>query len=373
MKKGKYMERLKDSLKGVIFGVILFIAGIVLLFWNEGNNVKNIKTVDEISATYIDIANSPVDAKNEGKLVALNGKMDIADAALQDAEFGVEVKTAKLVRIVEMYQWEEREETDNNSRHYYYDEVWRDSRIDSSNFHDSAHENPSMPYEYQGFFASDISVGDFKLSKDQIENLEALDALKLDSSKSYKEGYTVKSGEETRYLTNAADLEKPKIGDIRIHYEFADYEDVSILAVQKGNSFADYVSKVGKNTNKVIPGITDGNGVISYIIDENNAMKWALRIVGTLAIIIGITMLFGPISTISSFVPILGGIVGITVFLISILAGLAISLVDIAIAWVFYRPVLGIILLAAAAALTVAVILIIKKKNKNKQEQPALA
>ena len=367
------MERLKDSLKGVIFGVILFIAGIVLLFWNEGNNVKNIKTVDEISATYIDIANSPVDAKNEGKLVALNGKMAIADAALQDSEFGVEVKTAKLVRIVEMYQWEEREETDNNSRNYYYDGVWRESRIDSSNFHDANHENPSMPYEYQGFYAKDISVGDFKLSNEQIENMEALDALELDSAKSYKEGYAVKSGDENQYLTNAADLKNPKIGDIRIHYEFADYEDVSILAVQKGDSFVDYVSKVGKTTNKVIPGLCDGEGVISYIIDENNAMKWALRIVGTLAIIIGITMLFGPISTISSFVPILGGIVGIGVFLISLLAGLAISLVDIAIAWLFYRPVLGIILLAAAAALIIAAVIIIKKKNKNNKEQPAMA
>ena len=115
-----------------------------------------------------------------------------------------------------------------------------------------------------------------------------------------------------------------------------------------------------------------GSGVISHITEENNALKWILRLAGTLAVILGISLLFGPISTISSFVPILGGIVGFSVFLIAILAGLAISLVDIAIAWLFYRPLLGIILLAAAMALTIAIISIIKKKNKSKEE-PALA
>ena len=367
------MKRIKDSFAGVLIGIVLFLAGIVLLFWNEGNNVKNLKTVDELSATYIDIANSPIDANNEGKLVALNGKMDIADAALTDSEFGVQLKTAKLNRIVEMYQWEERKETDDNNTRYEYKAVWSESQIDSSTFHNTSYQNPSMPYSSQGFYASNISVGDFKLSKEQIENLEAFDELQLDSDKTYKEGFAIKSGSEKQYLTNTADFEDPKIGDIRVRYEYSNYEEVSILAVQKGDSFADYVSKVGKKTNKVIPGSCDGSGVISYITDENNTMKWIFRLIGTLAIIFGISMLFGPISTISSFVPILGGIVGITVLLVSILAGLAISLIDIAIAWLFYRPLLGIILLAAAVALTISIIFIIKKKKKNTNDQPVMA
>lgn len=360
------MKRIKDSFAGVLTGIGLLIAGIILLFWNEGNNVNNIKTVDELSSNYIDIANSPVDTANEGKLVALNGKMNIADAALTDSDFGIEVKTAKLNRIVEMYQWEEREENDNNKTNYTYEGVWRDSRIDSSNYHDLSHNNPEMPYECREICASNISVGDFKLSADQIHSMEAFDALSLDSAKTYKEGYNVKSGSENQYITNAVDLENPKIGDIRIRYEYSNYDEVSIMAVQKGNSFEDYVSKVGKKTNKVVPGARDGSGVISYIIDENNTMKWVLRLVGALAVILGISLLFGPISTLASFVPILGGIVGFGVFLISLLSGLSLSLIVIAIAWLFYRPLLGIILLAAAALLVILVVLFIKKRKKKK-------
>ena len=164
------MQRIKDSFAGVITGIVLLLAGIVLLFWNEGNNVKNIKTVDELSANYIDIANSPVDPANEGKLVALNGRMKIADDTLSDPEFGVSLHAAKLRRVVEMYQWDETEEDDDNRKTYSYDGVWRDYRIDSSSFHDTSHQNPEMPYETTDYDAKDISVGDFKLSGDQIHN-----------------------------------------------------------------------------------------------------------------------------------------------------------------------------------------------------------
>lgn len=45
--KISWTSRLGSSLKGVIAGFILFIAGIILLFWNEGNYVKVKKNVGE--------------------------------------------------------------------------------------------------------------------------------------------------------------------------------------------------------------------------------------------------------------------------------------------------------------------------------------
>ena len=38
------MKKIGDSFKGVVFGIILIIIGVVLLWWNEGNNVKNLKS-----------------------------------------------------------------------------------------------------------------------------------------------------------------------------------------------------------------------------------------------------------------------------------------------------------------------------------------
>ena len=57
------------------------------------------------------------------------------------------------------------------------------------------------------------------------------------------------------------------------------------------------------------------------------------------------------ISKIASFVPILGRIVGAALGVVCFLVGLVHSLIVIAIAWIRFRPLLGIGLLAAAAAL----------------------
>ena len=359
------MKMIKDSFAGVIIGIILFVVGIGLLWWNEGNNVKNIKTVDELRKNYVDVSISPIDSANEGKLVALTGKMTIEDSALVDEVFNVEIKSAKLKRVVEMYQWTETQSEEEGKTTYSYEKKWSEGRIDSSEFNESAkHSNPSIEFESTEYKANNIKLGDFSLSSKQINQLPASDALRLDSEKTYKEGYTVNG----LYLTNAKSMDNPEIGDIRIKFLYANYEDISILAVQKGNSFVDYISKVGKHTNKVLTGTYDGKGIITNIEEGNNFLKWLLRIVGAIAIFLGILSILGPISTIASFVPILGGIVGFTLFLISLLLSLAISLIVIAIAWVFYRPLLGILLLVISIGLIIGVKAIIKKNKEKKAE-----
>ena len=42
-----YGGRLSRSLKGIVGGLIAFIAGTALLFWNEGNYVKTYKALNE--------------------------------------------------------------------------------------------------------------------------------------------------------------------------------------------------------------------------------------------------------------------------------------------------------------------------------------
>ena len=40
-------SRLGSSIKGVLIGAALFIAGFPVLFWNEGNSVKTARAIDE--------------------------------------------------------------------------------------------------------------------------------------------------------------------------------------------------------------------------------------------------------------------------------------------------------------------------------------
>lgn len=346
---------------GIIIGIILLIAGTILLWWNEGNNVRNIQTVKEATEAVVNVSSNTVDSANDGKLICVNGDLQIAGGSLVDTTFSVSADTAKLKRVVEMYQWDENEHSNKNSKSYTYTKKWSSEKIDSSKFHQSGHENnASMPYTSQSFYANDVYIGEYKLSKDQISNLETDSSLMLNQNINLPQGYRVYGN----YITNTSDIDNPNIGDIRITYVYNGYEQASVMAVQQGNSFVDYVSGSGKTINRVEEGLLNSNQIADKITEENNMLKWGLRLLGAVLIIVGYIALVSPISKISSFVPFLGNLVGTVLGLISFVIGLVHSFIVIAVAWIRYRPVLGISLIVAALGLIIFIIGFIRRKKK---------
>ena len=92
-------------------------------------------------------------------------------------------------------------------------------------------------------------------------------------------------------------------------------------------------------------------------------LKWGLRLGGALLIILGYSAVVSLISRLASFVPILGNIVNGILGLICFLIGLVHSLIVIAIAWIRFRPVLGVCLIVVAAALVFAIMKLLKKNK----------
>ena len=104
-------SRLGSSLKGVLVGLGLFIAGFPVLFWNEGNTVKTRKALDEGQGACVVVeSNAKVDGDLDGKLVHMTGLADTKDVLTDDA-FGIQTTAIKLARKVEMYQWIEETHT----------------------------------------------------------------------------------------------------------------------------------------------------------------------------------------------------------------------------------------------------------------------
>lgn len=363
------MKRIGNSFKGILGGIVVIIIGVCLLWWNEGNNVKNLKTTAEMDKTVIDVKSDSIDSKNDGKLIATSGKL-INEKELTDSKFGVTVKTPILKRLVEVYQWDEESHTDDDGdTTYSYEKKWSSDIIDSSDFHNAGHDNPkSKLYEDEVYTSDDVKVGAFSLSSNQINTLstkgnftdfneETLNTLNLKVS--------------STYATNSEDLDNPKIGDVRISFIYNNSSEVSVLAVQSGKTFTDFVSSAGKTVNRVMDGTHSGSEMINVIKSENNFLKWILRLVGTLLCVIGFGAILKPISAITSFVPILGSIVGAAVGLVSFVLGLCLSLIVIAIAWIRFRPILGICLLAIVGVLVVFLITR-GKKTKNDEGQQAV-
>ena len=77
-------------------------------------------------------------------------------------------------------------------------------------------------------------------------------------------------------------------------------------------------------------------------------MLWAFRIIGILMVVGGLKGIFGFLETLLKVVPFVANILGWGVGVICTVVGVVWSLIVIAVAWLFYRPLLGIILLVVA-------------------------
>jgi hypothetical protein len=134
----------------VVFGVIMMIAALPLLFWNEGRAVRTAQALEEGRGSAVTTSSDKVDPGKEGKLVHAAGRARTADT-VSDPVFGVSTNAIALKRKVEMYQWTEERESrggDSDNYVYKYTKQWSASLVDASKFKvPDEHPNPrSMQY-----------------------------------------------------------------------------------------------------------------------------------------------------------------------------------------------------------------------------------
>ena len=143
----------------------------------------------------------------------------------------------------------------------------------------------------------------------------------------------------------------PEVGDVRITFEKVVPAKVTVMAVVDGDTFKPFKAKNGKRFQTLVMGKKTGDEIIEDAQDANSMWTWALRILGVLMVIGGLKGIFGFVETILKVVPFIAGIFGWGIGLVCTIIGIAWSLIIIAIAWLFYRPLLGISLLVLAGFL----------------------
>lgn len=352
---------------GIVSGLLLLLIGIGVLWYNEGRTVKTQSAINEAQKKYKDVSSKKVDTKNDGKLVATKGKIDSSESnELKDEKFGIKEKAAKLTRTVEMYQWEEKCETDDNdNKKCTYEKVWEDRLIDSSEFEQSGHTNPdSMPYESETYIADNIKLGAYTLPEELIKQVgnnkkKGNDALTNEYNNSVEDIKVVDN-----YLTNVKDG-TAEIGNIRISYQYLTDQTVSVMAVQNDGTFEAFSAKNGKTIYKIMKGNFTGAQILEKMTNENKTIKWLLRLVGVILIISGFSSMFSFINKLTGRIPIIGNLVSGATGLISAVLGLAVSLIVIALAWFRFRPLLSIVLIVIVAGLII--FLKVYKKEPNKK------
>ena len=380
--KVSWGSRLGTSIKGILAGLALFVVGFPVLFWNEGNSVKTAKALDEGEGACIPVESiEKIDPEMEGQLVHMTGKATTSDV-LSDDQFGVSATAIALARKTEMYQWVEHSKTEEKKNlggsvtkttTYTYSQEWVDSAIDSSGFKEQGHDNPGMiEFPSEETRAANVSFGAFRLSESQIGRIGSeqayafptdfvckVERVQIQGRTIYVPNKTTRDNEKN----NRDVASQPRVGDMRVNFSVVYPHDISIVAKQKGDTFVGYLAKTKKKIDMLSDGVKDAAEMFEAARSANTMMTWIVRLVGFLLMFFGLSMVFKPLSVLADVLPILGDIVEIGTGLVAGVIAFVCALVTIAIAWIFYRPVLGILLLAAAGA---AIFLLWKKKQEKK-------
>src|SRR5216684_5777850 len=93
-----WFGRLFDSIKSVLFGLLLFFVSFIVLFWNEGRAVHTARSLEEGAAVVVSAAADAVNPSNDGKLVHVSGEATTTET-LSDADFGVSAPAIRLERV----------------------------------------------------------------------------------------------------------------------------------------------------------------------------------------------------------------------------------------------------------------------------------
>ena len=397
---------------GIGVGFALFIGGTVLLWWNEGRAVRTADMLEEAQQACVEMENpSKKDKSLDGELVC-GTAMATTEDSLVDKEFGIGATAISLKRSVEYYQWVEHSETKTEDKlggsqeevtTYTYKKEWSDSPIDSEGFKDPDYKGHNVVLanvEDDEQWAENVTFGAYSLNEGLIHSMTDYEPLELDLSddllsqmnKNTQEAYERYYGKkdiapsdsgynyvhvDENQLYLGVNPAAPQVGDVRVTFEKVMPAKVTVVSVVDGDSFKAFKAKNGEHFQRLVMGKKGIDEIFEGEKTTNTFLTWIFRLVGTLLVIGGLKGIFGIIETLLKVVPFLANIVGWGVGFVCTIVGIVWSLIVIAIAWVFYRPVLGIILLVIAGLLIW--IFAFGGKNKIKQlankknEEPAQA
>jgi hypothetical protein len=376
-----YGSRVGSSFRGIGAGFMLFIAGTALLWWNEGRVVKTDKMLNEAEDVTVELETiDRIDPEMDGRLVYATGFANTQDS-LVDPKFGVGATAVRLARSVEYYQVVEKAHKESKDKlggkeeittTYTYREEWTNSPVQSSEFHDPAYQKKNFVMttaESENWQAEKVTFGAFVLNERQIQSIrgDVPVALNIDSAtlvawnKECQQVVRRQYGGKTdsMQLVHVSDNQvyygfspsSPAVGDVRITWTKVMPAKVTIIAKQKDNTFTNFKAKNGKTFSTLQMGTRDADEIYEGAHESNHAMMWIFRIVGILMVIGGLKGIFAFIETILKVVPFVANIIGWGVGVVCTVIGIVWSLIIIALAWLFYRPLIGISLLAVAGFL----------------------
>lgn len=417
-----YGTRVGNSFKGIVSGLLLFVLGTCLLWWNEGRAVKTAKMLDEAEGLAVHAEDiKSLDTSLNGQLIHANGTAETIDS-LSDATFSVGVTALKLVREVEYYQWVESSSTQTKEKiggskeevtTYSYKKAWTSKPVNSADFKDPEYQDKNsvkVQFDETTVYAENVKFGAYTLPERMVKSIGGEEPLILNipaatmkqwdidmaktlgdkaaikaaqivdeqPSDSVSSGTSITGSDNYTYVHSSDNIIyfgrsmiSPEVGDVKVTFSYIKPHDISIIAQVAGSTFQPFTAKNGKSLLMVQDGTVAMDQMFQGAEEGNNMLTWILRIVGILIVIGGLRGIFDFLVMILKVLPFLASIMNFGVGLICGVVGFAWSLLVIALAWFFYRPILSVCILAVIGGVVFYFIKRGKDKKKATQEVPA--
>lgn len=375
-----WFGRIGNAIVGVLFGLILVPVSFIVLFWNEGRAVHTARTLEEGKSAVVSVEAGKVDPAHDGKLIHFTGQaIPAAGGKLDDSVFHVSADAIHLRRKVLMYLWKEEKHTEKHNNAigggtsetttYNYSKIWSNDPIDSTNFKEAGHTNPSRwRIESHTIDAPAVTAGAFTLNRELVSRIDDFTPVTVSTDTINSLSDDLKG--DARYADNAIylsnetgrkpDPNSPQVGDLKIAFEAALPGDVSVIAKQTGSNLEPYQTK-NNALQLLYIGSHSAEEMFKSEQVRNGRITWILRGCGFLAMWIGLALILSPLRVLTSVIGIVGDLVGAGIGLVTGIIAVAGSFVTIAIAWIAYRPVIGVGLLIVAGC-AIALLLVMRSK-----------
>ena len=358
---GDHRQTCGGSCVGAVFGVLLCLGGSVLLWYNEGVAVRTARSLDE-AMKHLSSAGA-ADAA-EGALVHASGR--VTAQVLRDDQFGLSpLEAVSLERVVEVRQWKEssRKHTrtvgpDNlkeTTTTYTYEQVWSTSAISSSRFHKPGHENP----HFDDALAAATSAAGYEVraarwtsDNVRVDGILLHQALRSQLSRSQLARPPAGGAHGMRavgdHLYSPGCAPPSAVGCARLSWKHVPPPPrASVVGARRGDGIAAWPSsQPGYEVALLAYGARGAVEMLSDAQSENTMLTWLKRGGGWLLLVVGWSLILGPAKLLASYIPLLGRLVGCALAVVGLSVASGQALVIVAVAWIYYRPLLAAVLLA---------------------------
>ena len=266
----------------IVLGVLFVVFGANIIMGTNRTKSDEEEAYNEVVTIMVTVdANERISEENDGKVIAVSGKLNLDDLLVTDELTGFGVGAAYLQRKVESYQWVK--DCGENGDDCKYKKEWSAEKVDSSTYDDEHQNSDKWSHESKDIFDDHATIGVYSLSEEIVKQLPLYENTHNSFIGTKNNEWENREG----YFYNTSS-DEPKIGDIRIKYYYSEDEEVSILAKLNGSTLEPYIAKNGRPVSVVHKGKYDAEALLKMYYNHSTLSNIIMTILGLALVAVGI-------------------------------------------------------------------------------------